>query len=115
METSSDFRIVFVTNDSYDSSYQMAKIIINEHLAACCTIIPNCLSIFGWQGTIHERNEFVLMLKTSIDKLDILEQRILELHQDEVPEILAIKTDKALGAYLSWMNEALKLNVDDAR
>jgi len=108
MENATNFRIVFVTVDSVQNSHQIAKVIINEKLAACCTIIPNCISIFGWQGSVLERNEFVMMFKTSASLLSALEDRIKELHSDEVPEIVAVGMSSALAPYLSWMNEALK-------
>lgn len=109
MESATFFRIVFVTNDSYYNSYQMAKVLVNEHLAACCTVIANCISIFEWEGKIEERNEFTLLIKTSEDKLEKLEKRIKEIHTDMVPEIISIKMDSAHAPYLEWMRDELKV------
>ncbi len=108
MEKATNFRIVFVTNNSYDNSYQLAKVLINEKLAACCTIIPNNLSIFGWKDEVIERHEFTLLIKTSELLLNELESRIKEIHTDEVPEIVAVEMNSASESYLAWMKETLK-------
>lgn len=107
MENAKDYRIVFITTNSYDNAVQITKILLSEKLAACCSIIQNVTSVFGWKDAIQERNEFIMMIKTSENALEKLEARALELHNDEVPEVISISMDKALPAYLDWMKEAL--------
>lgn len=107
MENANNYCLVFVTIDSLESARKMSRVIINEKLAACCTILPNSISIFGWKGALHERNEQVIMIKTLESKLIDLKDRILELHNDEVPEIIAINLNSGLSSYLSWISTSL--------
>lgn len=107
MEKTDNFRIVFVTTNSYDNALHIAKILLSEKLVACCSIIQNVFSIFGWQGAIQERPEFLMVLKTSDHTLNKLEERVIELHPDEVPEILAIKINEVSAPYLDWMKHTL--------
>jgi uncharacterized protein involved in tolerance to divalent cations len=107
MEKAADIRIVYVTTKYFDNAQQIAKIIVTEHLAACCSIIQNVFSTFGWQGVIQERHEFLMMIKTTSDRLDELEKRIIELHQDDVPEIISVPVESASAPYLSWLKESV--------
>lgn len=107
MEKASDFRIIYVTTDSYENAINIANILVSEKLAACCSIVNSVMSIYGWQGDIHKRMEFQLIIKTSKDKLDAVEKRIHELHVDEVPEIIAVELDSGSKLYLDWINQTL--------
>jgi periplasmic divalent cation tolerance protein len=107
MEITTKFRLVFVTTDSIENAKNMAKILVSERLAACCSVISNVTSVFGWHNSIQETHEYVLMIKTSEDKLDVLESRISELHSYEVPEIIATHITEGSLPYLKWMSDSL--------
>mgnify|MGYP006285946745 CR=1 FL=1 len=108
MKNGSNFRMVFVTTESYESAKQIAKILVSEKLAACCSIINQTTSIFEWEGKTVERLEFILLIKTAKHRIDELEKRILDLHHDEVPEILAVKVKEGLDKYLDWVDETVQ-------
>lgn len=107
MKKTDNFRIVFVTTNSFENAQHIAKILVSEKLIACCSIVQNVFSIFGWQGAIQERPEFLMILKTSEKALKKLEERVTELHPDEVPEIIAINISDASAPYLDWMKQTL--------
>ena len=107
MINTDNIRIVYVTTDSLDNAKQIAKILVSERLAACVSIINNCTSIYGWQGSVQESYELLLMIKTLDNKIDALEKRIKEIHTYEVPEIIAVKVDSSNEAYLNWMNHTI--------
>ena len=109
MEKASDIRIVFATAQTFDNAQQISRILVTESLAACCSIIHNISSIFGWQGTIQERKEYMLIIKTAKDKLKEMESRIEELNIDDVPEIISISLDSASGPYLDWLKHSLMI------
>lgn len=108
MEKTTNFRLVFVTTDTIENARNIAKILVNEHLAACCSITSNVTSFFGWENNIQESHEFVLMIKTSVAKLDSLQNRILELHNYDVPEIISTPISEGYLPYLKWMGDSLK-------
>lgn len=107
MEIVTDIRIVFFTTDTIENAKLVAKMLVVEGLAACCSIIKDVSSVFSWEGEIQERNEFILMIKTTESKLNQLEARILHLSPDEVPEILAVPVDYAMKEYSSWLLNSL--------
>lgn len=107
MDNSTDFRIVFVSVSSYDTAVHISKICVSEKLAACCSIIPHIVSFFGWDNAIQERHEIIIMIKTKKTLLDSLEERIVQLHQDDVPEIISVIIDSASLPYMQWMQNSL--------
>jgi len=48
-----------------------------------------------------------LIIKTRGAAWPALQTRILELHSDEVPEILALPVAAGLPTYLRWMDESV--------
>ncbi len=108
MEKTKEFYLVYLTTDNYDSAQHIARIIVTEKLAACCTIVPNLISIYGWKGAIQESHEYQLIFKTKKSVLEDLEKRILELHSYEVPEIIAVPVDSVNKDYLKWFKDVLE-------
>ncbi|MGB9771969.1 MAG: divalent-cation tolerance protein CutA [Candidatus Kapaibacteriota bacterium] len=106
META--YALVLTTVESYLTAVQIAKILVTERLAACCTILPNAISFFEWEGKLDERKENVVLIKTTKNKIEPLKDRLAELHPDEVPEIIALKIEDGLEAYLLWVKEMTK-------
>jgi len=103
MEKVKEIRVVFVTIDTLQSARQIAKIIVSEGLAGCVSIVQNLTSFFSWQNTLTERNEYLLIIKTAESKLDTLEERILQVSNDDVPEILAMPADYVHKGYYDWL------------
>ena len=58
--------IIYTSIDSKKNAATLAKIIINNHLAACVNIIPIEESIYYWEGKLESESEFQLMIKTDI-------------------------------------------------
>lgn len=100
-------RVVYVTTGSYESALHLARILVSEKVAACCSIVSNVTSVYSWDSAIQERNEYLMIIKTSADKLELLKERVLEIHSDDVPEIISLAITEGSKEYLDWMNNSL--------
>lgn len=92
--------IVFVTCPIFDAD-RIAEQIVTEKLAACVNIVP-IRSIYTWEGELKHEEELLLMIKTTPQNYDRLEKRLKELHTYEVPEIVAVESDKVWQPYFDW-------------
>lgn len=110
MERAEDFSIVYVTIQGFEKAQQMSKVLVTEKFAACCTIIQNVNSIYAWQDAIQERFEYLIMIKTMKKKVEGIKQRIIELHPDEVPEIVSVKMESGFQEYLKWIKHCIDGN-----
>ncbi|HEY1896003.1 MAG TPA: divalent-cation tolerance protein CutA [Terracidiphilus sp.] len=100
-------RVVLTTAASPEEARMLGRALVDEHLAACATMIPAVESIYRWKGNIESSNETMLLLKTGVDQLAALETRLRQLHSYEVPEFLVLLVESGNRAYLEWMLESL--------
>jgi periplasmic divalent cation tolerance protein len=98
-----DALLVFTTLPSADKAAELAKVLVEERLAACANLLPAIRSIYHWQGKLHDENEVLVLLKTRAEHLERLKLRILELHPYEVPEVLAVPVESGYQPYLDWL------------
>ncbi len=97
--------IVFSTFPDVEQARKAARMLIEQGLAACVTILPGTTSVYRWQGKVEETSEALLMIKTMEAAYPRLEQTIKACHPYELPEILAVATDTGLPEYLQWVIE----------
>lgn len=102
------FLMVLCTLPDNQSAQKMAETLVGEKLAACCNIVPKVTSVYSWQGKIQQDSEALMFIKTKESLYAKLEQRILELHPYEVPEVIALPVEKGSDAYLNWINQVVR-------
>ncbi len=100
--------MVLCTLPDNQSAQKMAETLVGEKLAACCNIVPKLTSVYFWQGKIQHDSEALMLIKTKESLYAKLEQRILELHPYEVPEVIALPVEKGSNAYLNWINQVVR-------
>ena len=81
----------------------LADALIAEQLAACVNILAPCRSVYRWQGAIQHDEEHPLLIKTTEERYAALEQAIRTRHPYELPEIVAVRIERGLAAYLEWL------------
>jgi periplasmic divalent cation tolerance protein len=99
--------IVFSTCASREEAKRIARTLVEERLAACVNVIGDIVSIYQWQGAVHEGDEAMLVVKSRRDLLARLQERLAVLHSYEVPEAIAIPVVDGLPAYLEWLEREL--------
>lgn len=97
-----EFGVVLVTIDSQEAAIALAEILVNEGLAACVNLFP-IQSIYRWQGSIQQDNEWQLVIKTRLTQSSDLSARIAALHPYEIPEIVMLPILEGSAAYLGWV------------
>lgn len=107
LESNSLARIVLTTAASSDEAGKIGRMLVEEGLAACATLIPAVESIYRWKGQIETSAEAMLMLKTGAGQLIALEARLHQLHSYETPEFLVLDLESGSRAYLQWMLASL--------
>lgn len=103
----SEFVIVMITAPSLDSARMLSAALVENRLAACVNSIGPIHSTYRWKGAVEESEEFLLLCKT---RRALLEEKIIplvrELHQYEIPEIVALPITAGLPDYLLWISES---------
>ena len=86
-----------------NTAARIADTLVAERLAACVNLLPGLRSVYRWQEKVEHADEMLLLIKTTADRLQALQQRILALHPYELPEVIAVEAAGGLPAYLDWV------------
>ena len=98
-----DARIVLSTTGSRDEAERIAHALVEQRLAACVNLVPGLTSIYRWQGAVESAEEILLLIKTTRQNLEALEDKLRELHSYDVPEFLVLTPESASQPYLDWL------------
>ena len=86
----------------------LARMLIDERLAACVNVLPPMRSIYAWKGVTEAADERQLVIKTTRDRLRELQIRLRELHPYDVPEFVVIPIAEGSSDYLAWLTESTR-------
>jgi len=98
------FSDIYVTASNLEEATRIARAIIEEKLGACANIHP-IKSMYSWQGTIEEDEEYALSIKTKTELVDKVTARVKELHSYETTCIISHIITSGWPPYLDWIRE----------
>jgi periplasmic divalent cation tolerance protein len=96
---------VYAVFASDEEARRIARILVEERLAACANIIGACHSIYRWQGKVEEAEEVAALFKVTAGGAEALIRRIGELHSYEVPAAIVWPIAEASESYRRWILE----------
>lgn len=102
---SADALVVLCTCSNQESADQIAQSLIKEKLAACVQVSGPVKSHYKWEGKLEADTEFQLWIKSPRSRYSQLEKRLVELHDYDLPEIIAFDVSTGLEGYLEWVNQ----------
>jgi len=100
-------RIVLSTAGSEDEARKIARHLVERRLAACVNIIPQIESMYRWQGDVESSREWLLVIKTSVERFAEVRAAIQELHSYDLPECIALAIEDGSEEYLNWIETAV--------
>ena len=103
-----DKRIVLSTAGSEEEARKIAHYLVDNQLAGCVNIIPQIESIYRWEDKIESSREWLLLIKTTAERVTSVTDAILELHSYDLPECIALSIEDGSSAYLQWIEESVK-------
>lgn len=95
--------VIYCTVQSEFAASLISTTLVEEKLAACVSIIHNVVSVYSWEGMSQTDNELILMIKTRKKLFNAIKNRILELHDAQLPEIIAVPITMGLDGYQKWI------------
>ncbi|KGN31642.1 cytochrome C biogenesis protein CcdA [Knoellia sinensis KCTC 19936] len=82
---------------------RIARLLVEERLAACTQVLPGMTSTFRWDGEVTTADEDLVLAKTHRSRFDAILERVGEVHPYETPEIIAVPIVEASAAYAAWL------------
>ena len=100
-----DMRLVLVTHPSQEHAERITRGVIDAGLAAC-VLVSDVKSFYNWENQLNIDDEIVTLLKTSTDKVEMLETYIETNHDYDVPAIISFQAN-ANESYGNWIGQQL--------
>lgn len=85
----------------------LARELVERGLVACVHLLPAGRSVYRWQGAVESEPECQMVLKTSAERVAEVTAELAAMHSYEVPEILWLRVDDGLPAYLRWLLDSV--------
>jgi periplasmic divalent cation tolerance protein len=95
--------VVFSTCADTDTAQKIASALVEQHLAACVTIVEKIHSTYRWQGKVNVDAEALMIIKTMSEHPDAAKAVVKQLSGYEVPEFIALDITDGSAEYLDWL------------
>jgi len=95
---------VVISTTAAIESKKIAKILVEEKLAACVNIF-NVTSFYEWNNKLEEDAEDLLIIKTIKNNTADIVKRVKEIHSYDLPEIITLPITGGYREYLRWVEE----------
>ena len=93
------------TESSKTNALRMAKLLIQNKLAACVSI-KQIFSIYEWDDHIEETKEFEITIKSELELKDCLIDFVNKNSTYDVPQIIYKKYHSEMK-YYDWLNNSI--------
>ena len=105
MTMTGDVLLVLTTCGDPAAAGRLADSLVEQRLAACVNTIGGVTSTYRWQGKIERDSETMLVIKTTKGRYPAVEAHIRAQNDYELPEIIAVRPEGGLSAYLDWVRD----------
>lgn len=101
-------QITYTLVDTLEEAQKIARILVQEKLAACVNILPNLLSVYLWDHKLQESTELGLVIKSAPSQKNTVLKRLKELHPYELPALVSFEAESS-PEYTAWVNSSSSL------
>jgi periplasmic divalent cation tolerance protein len=105
--------LVLTTVGSMEQARALGRALVEGRFAACVGSLPGAQSIYRWAGEVQEEAEVLLLIKTTLSRLEPLRSELLRLHPYELPELVVCPLTGASEPYLRWLDESMTSPKED--
>ncbi len=96
--------LIFVSFEEKEHAVKVANYLIDNHLAACVSLIP-VDSFYRWEGKKVNYREIEAIIKTRDENFEAVKTAIEKLLSYKIPQIISVKADRANDSYLKWLEK----------
>ena len=108
MISAENFRMVYITTKDTIEASNIARLLVEAKLAACCQVLAPSFSIYRWNDKVQKESEVVLIVKTDESKLSAIESLVKKEHSYECPCIVTWNLNEGSEDYLTWLRDQIK-------
>ena len=98
-------KLIYFTTETEIEAENLAKVLVEERLAACVNIIGPSTSVYRWKNKFKKSSEFIGIAKTSSKKIKKSMERLIKLHSYECPVAIVIDIETGNNEFISWIHQ----------
>lgn len=103
------YRVVLVTCGTLEEGRKIARAMVEKHVAACVNIVTHAVeSFYLWEGKLENASEYLLIIKTTEERVEELKKEVLEMHSYDTPEFVVLPIVAGAEEYLKWVGESVR-------
>jgi periplasmic divalent cation tolerance protein len=107
MKRETKFLVALVTCATLEEARKIARGVVEKRLAACVNIVTHAVeSFYTWEGKLENSSEYLLMMKTTDERVQELQAEVLNLHSYDTPEFIVLPIVAGSEEYLKWLNDS---------
>ena len=95
--------IIKVSSNKKRVLRKIADKLIKNRLVACVNFLNNVDSFYLWNEKVIKNKEYIMLIKTILEKEKVVYNEVKSMHNYEVPEIMTIKVSKIDNDYTKWL------------
>jgi periplasmic divalent cation tolerance protein len=109
MKRETQYRVVLVTCGTLEEARKIAREVVEKRLAACVNIMTHAVeSFYSWEGKLEDSSEYLLLMKSSEERLEELQKHTRSLHSYDTPEFIVLPIVGGSDDYLDWLGNSTK-------
>jgi Uncharacterized protein involved in tolerance to divalent cations len=98
-----DTCLIYITAPTRDEALKLARLLVEERLAACANVLGEITSVYWWDGRLNQEGEAALIAKTREGLVDALVERVRAVHPYDCPCVVALPVTGGNPAFLDWI------------
>jgi periplasmic divalent cation tolerance protein len=99
--------VLIATLHKKQDALRIGKGLLEKRLIVCYNLWP-IESAYWWKGEVVEENEVMMIMKSTIRWFDDIVEYVKIESGYEVPELIALDSEKIDPAYQKWINEEVR-------
>jgi periplasmic divalent cation tolerance protein len=104
---STRYCIILTSYSRAGTGSKIIKALFDKRQAACIQVLP-IRSFYTWKGKLARDRENLMLIKARSKDFGRIEATILENHDYELPEVVAMRIDRGYARYLRWLGATTK-------
>ena len=100
-----EYIMVITTTATEQEAQKIARVLLENKLAACVQIIGKMESAYRWEGEVAKDSEWLCQIKSKASLFEQIATCIKSNHKYKTPEIIAIPIITGSAEYLSWLEK----------
>lgn len=94
----------YIPIDTEEKAKTLARTVVSRGLAACANILGPMTSVYEWDGAVREESEWLIILKTIVERKEELTKLVGELHGYDCPCVVYLPISDGNPAFLQWVD-----------